>query len=104
MNYPPLQQTPIDPETGKLTRPWALYFQTLQSLPSSASRWPSTAALVGRQGSTTTAITVGNGLLLENGVLTATDTHYYEPLTNGDVLLPDLIFADGDVIMCARLT
>lgn len=103
-NYPPLQQDPVDPKTGKLTRPWALYFQTLQTFQSIDDSSLSDATLIGRIGHHPVAVEVGDGLLLENGVLYATDTHYYEPLTNGNLVAADLVYADGDCIMVARLT
>jgi hypothetical protein len=103
-NYPPLQQDPVDPRTGKLTRPWAQYFQTLQTFQHIEEPPSGDASLVGRDGSHPISIIVGDGLLLENGVLSATETHYYEPLTNGNLVAADLIYASGDVIMIARLT
>lgn len=43
-------------------------------------------------------ISLGTGLSMSGTTLTNTSS-YYEPLTNGDTLFPELIFLDGDVIM-----
>lgn len=36
---------------------------------------------------------------LETAVAAIGETGYYEPLTNGNVSSPELVFANGDVIM-----
>lgn len=47
-------------------------------------------------------IEIGANLTMTGNVLSAdaqAPTTRWEPLTNGDILIPELVFADGDVVM-----
>jgi hypothetical protein len=119
---PPLQQPPIDPATSRFTRPWAIWFQEWARLlgayvaagggtggtggtggvtpPVVLADQPA-STLLGRGSASAgppEVITLGVGLAMTGTVLSA-PPRYYEPLTNGIVATPELVFVLGDCIM-----
>lgn len=123
MSYPPYQQPPIDPATGRFTKPWILFFLSLAggavdggeiadgSITLDKLQAISSPRLLGRGSSgvgPVEQLTVGAGLALTGTVLHVTTggtdgvdaLGYWTPITNGDPLSPEILFdSNGDCIV-----
>jgi hypothetical protein len=115
--YPPLRDPIVRPPSGMVERSWAMWFQDLAASVTAAvqtqttgtidrSRLPTQPAstLLGRgsqMAGPPEIIRLGPGLTMQDTVLMVDprDIGYYEPLTNGIVDTPELVFANGDCIM-----
>ena len=121
--YPPYQQPLIDRATGRVSKPWHLFFLalaggavagdaiadgsiTLDKLQAIAS-----PRLLGRGSSgvgPVEQITIGTGLAMTATVLSVTagggdgieSLGYWTPITNGDPASPEILFdAEGDCVV-----
>jgi hypothetical protein len=114
-NYPPYQQPLVD-RTGRVTKPWQLFFlsfadgQTLAEGSITLVKLEPIASprLLGRGTAGTGEVeqlTIGAGLALTGTELRVTATGveqmgYWSVITNGDALSPELLFdSNGDAIM-----
>lgn len=126
--YPPLNHPVVDPRTGDITVPWRNYFSTLSTgiapgaggiiqltgqvtagpgVGSQVATLSNTGVVAGTYGDAThvgqfTVDTKGRLTFAQDVVITGAGGTVCEPLTDGDLAQPELIFALGDVItVCA---
>lgn len=114
-NYPPYQQPLVD-RTGRVSKPWQLFFLSLASGEKLADGSVTfvklepiaSPRLLGRGTAGTGEVeqlTIGAGLALTGTVLSVTATGveqagYWTPITNGDPLSPEILFdSNGDCIV-----
>jgi hypothetical protein len=114
-NYPPYQQPLVD-RTGRVTKPWQLFFLSLSGGEALADGSVTlvklepiaSPRLLGR-GTVGTGeveqLTIGAGLALTGTELRVTATGveqmgYWTPITNGDPVSPEILFdSNGDCIV-----
>jgi hypothetical protein len=91
-SYPPYQQPLLEPRTGRVSKPWHLFFLSLLS---SSARVD--AGLLVPPGED------GDVLYNDDGTLAAQPVQafgYWTPITNGDPLSPEILFdAEGDCVV-----
>jgi hypothetical protein len=114
--YPPYQQPLVDPRTGRVTKPWQLFFLSLSGGETLADGSVTlvklepiaSPRLLGRGTAGTGEVeqlTIGAGLALTGTELRVTATGveqvgYWSVITNGDPVSPELLFdSNGDAIM-----
>lgn len=115
--YPPYQH-PLLERSGRVTKPWHLFFLSLVSGDVAGAIPPGTITLdmleeiasprlLGRGSAgigPVEVITIGEGLTMTGTELSATvdvaGAGYWTPITNGDPLSPEILFdAEGDCVV-----
>jgi len=119
--YPPYQQPLLDARTGRVTKPWHLFFLSLVGSDDVAGAIApgsitydklqdvsASPRLLGRGSSGAgpiEEITLGEGLVMTGTTLsvdfsTVDQAGYWTPITNGDPLSPEILFdAEGDCVV-----
>jgi Repeat of unknown function (DUF5907) len=121
--YPPYQQPLLDPRTGRVSKPWHLFFLSLSggatdggeitdgSITLDKLQPIPSPRLLGRGSSgngPVEILSLGTGLAMTGTILSVTaagpngidQLGYWTPITNGDPLSPEILFdAEGDCVV-----